>query len=279
MCSGPRRSSWTRRSGPQHRRPAGRRLDRLPGRDRGRPGPDPRPAGLSCVRAPQLQCDGAPAGALTLARCPPRGSAGVRRREAEQRQHVLVRAVTAPRRAEPLRTSGVRREVGIDLTLDVHLLPARKPLRHQHHLGQLAAQMPGDPQRQPGGARLPAQRLCREFEQLAHATRQPPEVFTVNSGRHGWGWGAHPINNAGEAAAVPSQQAPPPVRDNDRPACRAGPPIQNYHLPARQGPATQPVPRTRRPRPHRGCPGSHTLTLPGCPSRAEISMGSGSRSK
>ena len=114
------------------------------------------------------------------------------RRHAEQRQHVLVRAVTAPSRAEPLRARSVRREVRIGSTLDIHLLPDREPRGNQHHLGQLAAQMPGDPQRQPGGARLRTQRLCRELKQVTHATRQPPEIFTVRSGRHGRGWGAHP---------------------------------------------------------------------------------------
>jgi len=84
---------------------------------------------------------------------------------AEQRQHVLVWAVTTPSRAEPFGVCGVRCEVGIDAALDVHVLPAREPLRNQHHLGQLAAQVTGDPQRQPGQTRLPTQRLRRELEQ------------------------------------------------------------------------------------------------------------------
>src|SRR5262249_48446272 len=100
---------------------------------------------------------------------------------------------------------GMHREVRVDATLEVHLLPAREPLRNQHHLGQLAPQMPGNLQRQPGRARLRAQRLCRHLKQLAHATRQPPEILTVGSGRHGRGWGAHPANNARRALAVPTK--------------------------------------------------------------------------
>jgi hypothetical protein len=130
------------------------------------------------------------------------------RRHAEQRQHVLVRAVTAPRRAEPLRASGVRREVGIDPALDVHVLPAREPLRNQHHLGQLTAEMPGDPQRQPGGARLPAQLLCRQLKQLAHATRQPPEVFTARSGRHAPGLLAFCVTGTGGCSGSASRSRP-----------------------------------------------------------------------
>ena len=113
------------------------------------------------------------------------------RGHAEQRQHVLVRAVTAPGRAEPLRACSMRGQVRVNPTLDIHVLPAREPLRNQHHLGQLAAQMPGDPQRQRGRTRLLAQRLSRQLQQLAQATRQPSQVITVSSRPPGWGWGTH----------------------------------------------------------------------------------------
>jgi len=118
-----------------------------------------------------------------------------------------VRAVTAPSRTEPLRASGVRRQVRIDSALDVHVLPAGELLRKQHYLGQIAAQVTGDPQCQPGRASLRTQRLCREIKKVTHATRQPFEIFTVGTGRHGWGRGAHPANNARRALAVATQQS------------------------------------------------------------------------
>jgi len=161
-----------------------------------------------------------------------------------------MRAVAASSRAEPLRASGVRREVGIDPALEVHVLPAWEPLRNQYHLGQLAAEVPGDPQRQPGAARLLAQRLCRQLKQLAHATCQPAEVFIVRSGRHGGRWGAHTVNNTRGALAVPRRQAPKFIRHNDSPPGRAGPLSHNRHRPrpSTTDPATA-SPRWRSPAP------------------------------
>jgi hypothetical protein len=73
------------------------------------------------------------------------GRAEVRRR-ADHRQQVLVRVVTSARGSEPLCVFLPCREVGIDATLDVHVLPGREPLAHRHDGGQLAGEVPGDPE-------------------------------------------------------------------------------------------------------------------------------------
>jgi hypothetical protein len=41
---------------------------------------------------------------------------------------------------------------------------------------------------------------------VTHAASQPFEIFTVGTGRHGWGRGAHPANNARRALTMPTQQ-------------------------------------------------------------------------
>ncbi len=113
---------------------------------------------------------------------------------ADQRQHVLVRALPCSRRAEPFGVVVLGREVCIDPPLDVHVLPLREPLGHRQHCGQLAAKVAGDPERELRGPGVLGQRPGPDLEQQTKAARQPPEVLGV---RRRWkAGGTHPVNNA-----------------------------------------------------------------------------------
>ena len=112
---------------------------------------------------------------------------------ADQRQHVLMRALPGSGRGEPFRVVMLGREVCVDPPLDVHVFPDREPLGHRHHGAQLAAEVPGHPACELRGHGVLGQRPDADLEQQTEAACQPPEVLGVRRRKSG---GIHPVNNA-----------------------------------------------------------------------------------
>ena len=121
----------------------------------------------------------------------------------DQRQHVLVRTVADPCRAEPVRLSVLCCQVGVDAPLDVHVLPGRKPLGDLYHGGQLAAEVRDYTDGDLRGARVLGQRPGPDLDEQPQTASQPAQVVKV---RHGRRIGdAHLINNARWAEALPTE--------------------------------------------------------------------------
>jgi hypothetical protein len=148
-------------------------------------GPDPEP-----TRGPAADC----CGAHDADRAEMRG-------HGDQRQHVLVRTVAEACGAEPVRVAVPLRQVGVDSPLDIHVFPGRKPLGHRDHFGQVAAEVRGHPQGELRRARVLGQRPGPDLHQQAQAAGQAAQVVEIRR-RRGRG-GAHSVNNAPRAGAVP----------------------------------------------------------------------------
>jgi hypothetical protein len=87
------------------------------------------------------------------------------RRHVDQRQHVLVRAMADACRAEPVRVTVPRRQVGVDAALDIHVFPGWEPLGYRDHRGQIATEVRGYPEGELRGSRILGQRPGSDLDQ------------------------------------------------------------------------------------------------------------------
>jgi hypothetical protein len=90
----------------------------------------------------------------------------------------------SPARSEPGIAGTVRLEIGLEAALHVDVFPVRVPLVDGHDLRQRAAQVPGHPLRQLGGADFVADELNGHLEQLPEISRQLAHRQAVGSAFH-----------------------------------------------------------------------------------------------